>query len=69
MDLLLRLPDGKVVVIDRKCGPLRRDCLGAKAAEYQGQVQAYREILRAQGVEVQDAWIHFPLAGAMICMH
>jgi len=30
-----------------------------------GQLQAYLEILQAQSLDVDTAWIHFPLAGVM----
>jgi ATP-dependent exoDNAse (exonuclease V) beta subunit len=65
VDLLLCLPGGNVVVVDHKCGPIRRDGLAAKAATYAGQLAAYREALEAQGLAVAATWIHFPLAGAM----
>ncbi len=66
VDLLLRLPRGELVVVDHKSGPIRRNQLAAKAATYAGQLAAYRESLKAQGLPVAATWIHFPLAGGMI---
>lgn len=65
VDLLLQLPDGDVVVVDHKSAPIRREHCANKAATYAGQLSAYREILRAQGMTIKSAWIHFPLAGVM----
>jgi len=66
IDLLLRLLDGSVVLIDHKAGPLRRDEAEARAATYAGQIAAYREALKAQPLEVRETWIHFALAGVMV---
>jgi ATP-dependent helicase/nuclease subunit A len=65
IDLLLLLPDGKAVIVDHKASPIRREHCVAKAETYSGQLQAYQEILRAQSLNADTAWIHFPLAGAM----
>jgi ATP-dependent exoDNAse (exonuclease V) beta subunit len=65
IDLLLRLPDGRLVVLDHKSSAIRRDQCAAKAATYSGQLGAYREALAAQGLSVAETWIHFPLAGAV----
>ncbi|MFB3818071.1 MAG: UvrD-helicase domain-containing protein, partial [Candidatus Methylomirabilales bacterium] len=55
-DLLLRLPTGELVIVDHKCGPVRRDQAGAKAASYAGQLLAYREVLAAQNTAVAALW-------------
>lgn len=68
IDLLLRLPDGGMVIVDHKSSPVRRDQLSAKAATYAGQLAAYREALEVQDLTVAATWIHFPLAGAMAGM-
>ena len=65
IDLALQLPTGDVVVIDHKSAPLRRPACASKAAEYAGQLDAYMEVLRAAGMAIQAAWIHFPLAGVV----
>ncbi|MFO7906113.1 MAG: UvrD-helicase domain-containing protein [Planctomycetota bacterium] len=65
IDLLLQLPDGKLVLIDHKSAPIRRDHCETKAGEFSGQLDAYREVLRAAGETVESAWIHFPLAGVL----
>jgi ATP-dependent exoDNAse (exonuclease V) beta subunit len=65
IDLLLKLSDGTVVVVDHKSGPIRRDRQPAKAAAYAGQLAAYREALEAQGLATAAAWIHFPLAATL----
>jgi ATP-dependent exoDNAse (exonuclease V) beta subunit len=66
IDLLLKLPTGKVVVIDHKSAPIRRDACTGKAAEYAGQLAAYEEILQNGGATVAGKWIHFPLAGVVV---
>jgi ATP-dependent exoDNAse (exonuclease V) beta subunit len=68
VDLLLRLPNGEVVIVDHKSGPIRRNQLAAKAATYAGQLAAYREALTAQSLTVAATWIHFPLAGGIVRM-
>lgn len=66
IDLLLRLADGSVVIIDHKSAPIRREyCLG-KARQFTGQIAAYDELLRAGGEKIHSTWIHFPLAGVMV---
>ena len=64
-DLLLRLPSGELVIVDHKCGPVRRDHAAAKAAQYVAQLSAYREALTAQDLNVAATWVHFPLAAAV----
>jgi ATP-dependent exoDNAse (exonuclease V) beta subunit len=66
MDLLLRLPEGGVVLIDHKSAPLRREHCRTKAKEYTGQLSAYRELLLGHEERVEALWIHFPLAGALV---
>jgi hypothetical protein len=66
VDLLLILPDGGVVVVDHKAGPLRLADAEEKAAGHAGQLAAYLEALEAQGREVRDTWIHFALGGVMV---
>ena len=68
IDLLLRLPDGSVVIIDHKGGPVRREQLAARAATYAGQLSAYREALVAQDLTVAAMWLHFPLAAAVVSL-
>ncbi len=65
IDLLLRLSDGRLVVIDHKSAPIQRHQCTAKAATFAGQVNAYREILTVAGEDVEAAWVHFPLAGIL----
>jgi ATP-dependent helicase/nuclease subunit A len=64
-DLLLRLPAGELVIVDHKCGPVRREQCAKKAATYAGQIRAYQETLASQEAMVRETWIHFPLAGVL----
>ncbi len=66
VDLLLRLPDGGVVVVDHKAGSVRPADAAARAATHAAQLAAYREALAAQPLEVRDTWIHFALGGVMV---
>ena len=66
IDLLLRLADGSVVIIDHKSAPIRREHCLAKAQQFTGQIAAYSEVLRAGGEKVENTWIHFPLAGVIV---
>lgn len=65
IDLLLELQDGRVVVIDHKSAPIRREYCAAKAATFSGQLSAYREMMTRGGNSVSSCWIHFPLAGVV----
>ena len=65
IDLVLQLPSGGVVVIDHKSAPIRRQHCAAKAGQFAGQLDAYREVLTSAGALVESTWIHFPLAGVM----
>jgi ATP-dependent exoDNAse (exonuclease V) beta subunit len=65
IDLVLQLPSGGVVVIDHKSAPLRRQHCATKAAQFSGQLTAYREVLTSTGETVDSEWIHFPLAGVV----
>ena len=66
IDLLLRLANGSVVIIDHKSAPIRREHCLVKAQQFTGQIAAYSEVLRTGGEKVETAWIHFPLAGVMV---
>jgi len=66
LDLLLQLPSGEVVVIDHKSAPIRREHCEAKARQFTGQLDAYRELLTSAGESVASTWIHFPLAGVVV---
>lgn len=68
LDLLLLLPDSRIVLVDHKSAPLRQDQCTKKALEYSGQLAAYREILAAHGRQIEGAWIHFPLGGTLVRM-
>jgi ATP-dependent helicase/nuclease subunit A len=63
LDLILELPDRKLVIIDHKSAPIRRSHCEAKALQYAGQLDAYEEALTGLGHQVDSTWIHFPLAG------
>jgi ATP-dependent exoDNAse (exonuclease V) beta subunit len=65
IDLLLLLPNGKVVIIDHKSAPIQKKHCQAKAGGYSGQIAAYRQALGNLGFSVHAAYVHFPLAGAM----
>jgi len=66
IDLLLRLANGSVVIIDHKSAPIRRQHCAAKAQQFKNQMAAYREVLDTLGEKVEAAWIHFPMAGVMV---
>ncbi len=66
IDLLLRLADGSVVIIDHKSAPIRREHCLAKAQQFTGQVDAYRKVLQAGGKAVKETWIHFAMAGVVV---
>ena len=66
IDLLLRLADGSVAIIDHKTAPIRREHCLAKTQQFTGQIAAYGEVLRAGGERLENTWIHFPLAGVMV---
>jgi hypothetical protein len=55
-----------VVIVDHKSAPIRRDHCLAKAAQFTGQLAAYREVLASDATPVAGTWIHFPLAGVMV---
>lgn len=63
LDLILELPDGKLVVIDHKSTPIRGSNCESKALQYVGQLAAYEKALTSLGYTVDSTWIHFPLAG------
>ncbi len=63
IDLIIETPDGKIAIIDHKSAPLRREHCQQKAATFNGQLLAYREILSTSGITVSSLYIHFPLAG------
>jgi ATP-dependent exoDNAse (exonuclease V) beta subunit len=65
VDLILELPDGKLIVIDHKSAPIRRSQCESKSMQFAGQLAAYKEALMNQGTTVDSTWIHFPLAGVM----
>lgn len=67
-DLLLHLTTGEAVLLDHKCGPVRREHAAAKAQTYGGQVAAYRAILESQGIPVRATHIHFPLGAAIVAL-
>jgi ATP-dependent helicase/nuclease subunit A len=65
LDLLLELPDGKVVIIDHKSAPIRREHCATKAITFSGQLVAYKEMINSTERAVDSCWIHFPLAGVV----
>jgi len=66
IDLILELPDGRIVIVDHKSSPIRREHCLAKAATYAAQLNAYREIMTEMGYHNIQTWIHFPLAGVVV---
>jgi ATP-dependent helicase/nuclease subunit A len=66
VDLLLRLPDGTVIVMDHKSAPIHRNSCAAKAMEFASQLSAYSEALTSGGASVAGRWIHFALSGVMV---
>jgi len=65
IDLLLKLPDDEVVIVDHKGSPIRQNECQKKASSFAGQLAAYREAMAKQEVSVRETWLHFPLARAM----
>ncbi len=65
LDLLLELTDGKVVIIDHKSAPIRREHCVAKATTFSEQLMAYKEMINSTEGAVDSCWIHFPLAGVV----
>ena len=68
IDLLADLGDDAVLLIDHKSRPIPGGVAGRAAAEFSGQMRAYREILEQQGLTVAESWVHFPSAGVMVCV-
>ncbi|MFO1003534.1 MAG: hypothetical protein U0936_24640 [Planctomycetaceae bacterium] len=66
MDLILQLNATEIVVVDHKSAPIRRAHCAQKAAEFEGQLTAYSEILQGMGLTIRAALIHFPLAGTVV---
>lgn len=48
IDLLIELPDNKIVLVDHKTAPLSGDQCLNRAREYSGQLTAYREMLESR---------------------
>lgn len=66
VDLVLLLPGRKAAVVDHKGVIVPEEEVVAKAKDYSGQLGAYRQVLEANGVQVVAAFVHFPLAGAVV---
>jgi ATP-dependent exoDNAse (exonuclease V) beta subunit len=66
VDLVLELSDGRLVIVDHKSAPIRRQQCPKKAAQYSGQLASYCEILSAAPATIHSCWIHFPLAGTIV---
>ena len=66
MDLVLELEDGKVVVIDHKTGQVGLSKAESYASQYKPQLDAYREMLEGNGINVDSLWIHLPMTGLMV---
>ncbi len=69
IDLLLELPDGKMLVVDHKTvtGPDAREP-AALLAKYSGQLAAYRSVIgKTQGIESRVV-LHHPCAGLIMAV-
>lgn len=66
VDLLLVLPDERVVVIDHKACAISPGRAADRALSYSGQLAAYQEALEAQGLRQAGLWIHMPLTGTAV---
>lgn len=66
IDLLLRLPDGGLVVIDHKASATDAKKAKKIALHYAGQMEAYRQALYAHGCAPSATLLHFPFAATMI---
>jgi ATP-dependent exoDNAse (exonuclease V) beta subunit len=68
IDLLLKTPDG-FVVVDHKSFPGSREDAEKKAASFAGQLGCYRDtVLKAIGKEVIGSYIHLPITGIIVCV-
>lgn len=56
---------GTAEVIDHKTGAPGRSGLHVYAAQYTGQLDAYREVLHAAGIEAKP-WLHLPLGEGVL---
>jgi len=66
IDLLLRVPDG-VILIDHKTYPAPHEgAVRARAIEFLPQLAAYASALTRCGETVVDCCLHFPIAGAWV---
>ena len=65
IDTLLRLPDGRVVLVDHKSYP-GEDPVGHVREQYLGQLHTYAQALAAAGYEVARVLIHLPLRGEVL---
>lgn len=66
IDLLLELPDGRVVLIDHKSAEVDRTGWRAVAAQHAAQIGAYSELIDQLGETLAAAWIHLPVAGGLV---
>ncbi len=65
IDLLLRLDEFRVIVIDHKSTPVPQSVWAKHVRKYSGQLLAYRDALESAGQTVEELWIHFPLGGGV----
>ena len=66
VDLLLRRPDGQLVVIDHKSARVGESGWRKVARSHVGQLRAYAEALEALDETIHSTWIHFPLGGVVV---
>ena len=65
IDTLLRLPDGRIVLVDHKSYP-GQDPVSHVRAHYLGQLHTYAQALAAAGLNPDRILIHLPLRGEVL---
>lgn len=68
VDLLLVDENDHAVIVDHKFTDAGPESAADRALDYSGQLLAYADSVRAQGMRVRSAWIHFPMARTVVRM-
>lgn len=66
VDVLLVDEDDQAVIVDHKLTDAGPESAAGRAPDYSGQLLAYADSVRAQGMRVRSTWIHFPMAGTVV---
>lgn len=65
IDTLLRLPDGRIVLVDHKTYPGAEPVRHVRE-HYLGQLDTYSQALAAAGIPPAQVLIHLPLRGEVL---